>query len=78
LLIKEKIEKVALKKLVYLRMDNLALFFFKATDTINIATTRKAIAIDAGSSGTVGEGLRLVGDGEFVDVRLVGDGVVEV
>jgi hypothetical protein len=59
-------------------MDNLALFFFKAIDTINIAATRKAIAIDAGSSGIVGDGLRLVGDGEFVDVRLVGDGVVEV
>ncbi len=57
-------------------MGNLALFFFSAIDTNSIAATRKAIAIVAGNSGIVGEGLRLVGEGEFVEVKLVGEAVV--
>jgi hypothetical protein len=60
-----------------LRMDSLALFFFNATDTISIATNTKTITIDAGSSGTVGEGLRPVGEGVVVEVRLVGEDVGE-
>jgi hypothetical protein len=58
-------------------LGDIALFFFTAIDTNSIAATRKAIAIVAGISGIVGEGLRLVGAGVFVEVKLVGEAVGE-
>jgi len=78
IIIKEKRKKLRQKKkMAQLRKGIIDFFFFTATDTISIVTIRKATAIVAGNSGIVGEGSRPVGEGVVVEVRLVGEGVVE-